>query len=49
MIPTPLTQRILYTYNLMRAARRSGDVAAERQYTRRLDELLERVPRPARF
>lgn len=47
-MPT-LTERITNAYNLMQAARRNGETQAEQTYTRRMNDLLERIPRPARF
>lgn len=45
--PTPLTQRITYALQVLRDARRDG--APERIYVaaRRLDDLLDRLPRDA--
>lgn len=44
-----LAQRITNTYNLMLSARRNGERTAEQTYTTRMNDLLERVPRTARF
>lgn len=44
-----LAQRITNTYNLMLSARRNGERTAEQTYTKRMNDLLERVPRAARF
>ena len=44
-----LEQRITNAYNLMKAARRNGEVQAEQAYMGRVDALLERVPRRGRF
>lgn len=44
-----LEQRIINAYNLMKAARRNGETQAEQAYMGRVNALLERIPRPARF
>ena len=43
-MPT-LTERITNAYNLML----NGETAAEQTYANRMNALLERIPRPARF
>ncbi|WP_155288815.1 hypothetical protein [Rhodococcoides fascians] len=47
-MPT-LTERITNAYNLMLNARANGETQAEQTYARRMNDLLERIPRPARF
>lgn len=47
-MPT-LTERITNAYNLMLNARINGETAAEQTYANRMNALLERIPRPARF
>ncbi|WP_157773117.1 hypothetical protein [Rhodococcoides fascians] len=49
MATPSLAQRITNTYRLMLSARANGEKAAEATYTRRMNDLLERIPRPARF
>ena len=44
-----LAQQITNAYDLMCNARRNGERTAEQTYTKRMNDLLERVPRPARF
>ena len=44
-----LEQRIINAYNLVQAARRNGETQAEQAYMGRVNALLERVPRRARF
>lgn len=44
-----LAKRIMNAYNLMLSARLNGEKSDEETYTRRVDNLLEQVPRPARF